>query len=362
MDSKIYQQAINVYKALSRRHVFDPRQVKIEATKVCNLTCAGCRRNFADSIANVPGPKHLTVDVLKTIIEGTKIKVVRFAGDGEPLCNPHLEHILEYLHSVKVKWAITTNGTLVDERWVRLAKRSGAIRVSISFDGVEKATFEKLRGGANYEQVLEVCKIISRNGVPLFMNCLLSTDEVIEQLPGYIQLAKSVGATGVHLMKYQSQDNTLWTPPNWSKHAGMLERITKEARKAGLVLSAPSYNTCPTFRECEDPYIAPWVALTGEVFPCVYMANMREYEIYEEQKISVPWRNYVMGNINETPIRGIWRKEAYAELRTVLKQTSRKAGYQTGPSTLLLMKRAFKGNERFGYCFACPCRWGESGI
>lgn len=361
MNDKLLQKGINLYKLVNRYHTFLPRQVKVEITRACNLHCVGCRRNFPESIANAPGPKHLTLDMLKDIIKDLPIKIVRFTGDGEPFCNPNFGHILAYLASMGIRSAITTNATWINRNWIEALEDSKVFRISVSFDGAVKETFEALRGGAKFEQVVEACKLIGKSKIQLYMNCLLSTDEVIEQLPKYVGLAKEVGATGIHIMKYQSQEEDTWNPPDLSKHGDMLEWVNLKARQVGLIVSAP-YTTDPSFRECEDPFIAPWVALTGEVFPCVYMANMREYEVYQGEKIVVPWRNYVMGNINETPLRDIWKNEAFKELRQHLK-IDRKfcSGGAVTPQDLLEEKKS-EGPDRFHFCTGCSCQWGESGI
>ena len=103
MNDKLLQKGINLYKVVNRWHTFMPRQVKVEVTKICNLHCAGCRRNFPESIANAPGPKHLVVGRLERVIKDLPIKVVRFTGDGEPFCNPHLDELLMALRRKGIK-------------------------------------------------------------------------------------------------------------------------------------------------------------------------------------------------------------------------------------------------------------------
>lgn len=365
MKDKLLQVGINTYKRLARVYTPLPRQIKIEVTRACNLRCAGCRRIFPESIANAPGPTHLTVDILEAVTEGLPIKVVRFTGDGEPLCNPYLRDLLTSLKIRGIRSMITTNATLLDRVWIRLLEDLGVFRVSVSFDGATKETFESLRGGADFDQVYEACQLLGQSRMQLYMNCLLSTDEVIEQLPSYLSMALEMGATGIHLMKFQSQEEGIWTPPDLSKHKGVLEWVGTKAKQVGLEVSA-QYTTGPTFRECEDPYIAPWITLTGDVFPCVYMANMREYELYQGERMPVPWRNYVMGNLlGGTQAGDIWKNEAYKDLRRVLKATRKPNGYTTSTEAVLEVKKDMAYNperERFSFCNACLCRWGESGL
>ena len=89
-----------------------------------------------------------------------------------------------------------------------------------------------------------------------------------------------------------------------------------------------------------------------------------DYEIVTKRKGKTSWRNYVMGNINESSLRNIWKNEAYKELRVLLKFTRMPKGYSATCEDLLSKKIEFSkpGANRFQYCVACPCRWGESGI
>lgn len=360
MRDKLLQVGINTFKKAARHHTFLPRQVKVETTKVCNLKCVGCRRNFDETIAKAPGPTHLTVEKLWRIVATSPMQVVRFEGDGEPTCNPHFKDLVQFCSKMGIRSAMTTNATRLDRDYVKFLEEHGMSRIHVSFDGATRRTFEKQRVGANYDQVLHNCKLIGKSKIQLFMNCVPSTEELIDELSSYVDQAKSVGATGVLMIKFQA-DKGFGTPIDWSKHAGALEAFKAKVRARGLILVSTS-NTGPAFAECEDAYVCPYVVLGDDVYGCAYMANMRTTEIYQGETIPTPSKDYVMGNLGDNWMKDIWKGEAYQDLRRMLKATRRPTGYTIHPSTLLETKKYMIGGPRFSYCTTCLCRWSETGI
>lgn len=360
MKDKLIQAGVNTYKRLSRHVVLPVMQCKVETTKACNLKCVGCRRNFAETLAKMPGPRHLTVGALWRICATTNMQMVRFEGDGEPLCNPHFRDLVTWCHERGIRSAMTCNGTLLDAEYIRWLEAHGMRRIHISFDGATKETFEKQRPPAKYDQVLDVCQRIGGSKIQLFMNCVPSTREIIEELGGYILLAKSVGATGILLIKFQA-DVGFGSPVHWEQHKDRLENVKRMAKDEGLIFLGTG-ETNPTFHECEDAYVCPYITLDDNVYACAYMANMRTTEIYQGEVIPTPSCNYIMGNLNNNWMRDIWRNGAYSELRQLLRNTKRLSTRPMTREILLQMKQRLNDTERFAYCASCLCRWGETGL
>jgi MoaA/NifB/PqqE/SkfB family radical SAM enzyme len=358
MRDKLIQLGINALKWASRHHILPVWQVKVETTKLCNLKCVGCRRNFAETLAKAPGPKHLTVGELWRIVATTNMQIVRFEGDGEPTCNPNFRDLVKFCYDRGIRSAMTCNGTLLDKEYINWLEKHGMVRIHISFDGSTKETFEKQRVGAKYEQVLEVCREIGKSKIQLFMNIVPSTEDIISEMLDYVDLCKEIGATGILPIKFQA-DKGFGTPIDWNKHQGLLEEFKAKIKEKGLILASTA-TTEPTFHECEDAYVCPYVTLDGSVYACAYMANMRTTEVYMEKVIPCPSRNYVMGNLNDNWMRNIWKNDAYKELRRVLRLTRKPNGHKISRENLLALKNEVGG--RFQYCAGCLCRWGETGL
>jgi MoaA/NifB/PqqE/SkfB family radical SAM enzyme len=361
LNNSLMQTGIDVYKRLSRHHTFNVRQVKVETTKVCNLACPGCRRNYkSGSIVTEPGPKHLTPGDLWRILATTNMMVVRFEGDGEPTCNPQFKELVKMCSSLSIRSAMTCNATLLDEDYVKFLEDHGMSRIHVSFDGTKKETFEVLRKGANFEKVLHNCELIGKSKIQLFMNVLLSTEEVVQQLPDYPRLAESVGATGVHFMKFQAENLEGFQGPDLSKFKGVFSEFQEEAKKRNLMYVS-TITEEPSFSGCDDGFICPYVLLNNDVYACSYMANLRRTEVYKGNTYEVPYLNYRMGNLKDNWMKDIWKGEAYAQLRKTLKDSIMPHGTSIAPQTLI-EAREHPSEGRFDYCKTCLCRWGESGI
>jgi hypothetical protein len=191
------------------------------------------------------------------------------------------------------------------------------------------------------------------------MNVLLSSDEIVGQLPEYAALAHSIGATGVHYMKFQADSLEFGNPPDLTRHTDVIKSFRDEARCKGLIVTG-TCSDAPTFVECDDAFTCPYVLLNDDVYGCTYMANLRMVEVYCGREYKVPSRSYAMGNLNDNEMREIWGNGRYTALRNVLKSTRQPNGAKIRPSELVVIKD--KSVEGFNYCLGCLCRWGESGL
>lgn len=356
--TRAYKMAFKVYKRMAWQYPFLPRQLRIESEKLCNLKCLGCRRHLDGDISKMPGEKHLTLERLKFITGQVPVRVVRFSGDSEPLVNPYLVSHLEYLASKGMKPTFTTNGMLLNERLIRVCEKYGLFRISLSLTGATKESFEMYRLGAVFETTMDNAYLVGKSKIVLFLNYTMLTEELIDEIPEFMRLAKEVGATGVQFLKPMVSDDS-FVPPDFLKLKDKLDGVKALVKESGLLCEG-SLEPTPVFRECYDPFIVPLITLNGDVFPCQHMANQRPEEWYSGNKIALPSSSYIMGNINQESLPGIWRNGAYSELRRVIKRTSQPERKVITQEELQEI-RGRMGEDRFAYCEGCLDRWRESG-
>lgn len=365
MKDKLNQLAINAYKwaVLRSPRPFGPRAVLVEATKACNLKCPNCRRNYqSGSIYTEPGAQHLTVGALWRIIATTNIDYVRWEGDGEPLTNPHFRQLMKFCKQMGIKSMMTSNGTLLTEELVQFLQECGMTRIHISFDAASKDLYEKTKLGADYQKTLYNCKLVGESKIQLFMNTVLFNDQIVDELPKYVEQAVRVGATGIHYMKMQQDSLDFGSPPNLSLHKDTIKRFN-ELTKANHLLVAGTCSDQPTFIPCYDPFTNPFVLLNNDVYACTYMANLRRYEVYRNQLFPVPYQNYKIGNLEDSWMRDIWFNKEYEHLRNRLKDNRKTfSGLTALPDVILRGKKETAGTNRFSFCDFCLCQWGESGL
>jgi radical SAM protein with 4Fe4S-binding SPASM domain len=178
---------------------FQLRLLFWESTAACNLECIHCRRL---DVAKELAKEDLTtqeafrfIDDLATM--GSPILVL---SGGEPLYRPDIFEIARYAANTnRVKVAMATNGTLVDERIAKRIVEAGVERVSISLDGADTKThdeFRKLPG--SFERALYGFRCLKKLGMSMQINSTIANHNV-HQLKDLYQLALKLGADALHI-------------------------------------------------------------------------------------------------------------------------------------------------------------------
>lgn len=120
------------------------KKITLILTENCNLNCVYCYEHYKNM-----GRKMMTFQKAKEIIDTYFADINEYDGaivdffGGEPFVNFQLlkkiyDYIEQQYHKHMVKYAVTTNGTLVHgdiQEWLRLNKEK--IKVSLSLDGNE---------------------------------------------------------------------------------------------------------------------------------------------------------------------------------------------------------------------------------
>lgn len=95
------------------------KHLQVEFTNVCNLSCVECPQRLMERKKG-----HMQLDVFDKILHGyivgQNLQTIIFHKDGEPLCHPAIETIVQDVSDVapKVKLDIYTNGLLLKESFV----------------------------------------------------------------------------------------------------------------------------------------------------------------------------------------------------------------------------------------------------
>lgn len=133
-----------------------PHRLMILLTTKCNLGCIMCHR--------VKTRDHFTVtlEALKKIYDLLPyVNWLNWQG-GEVFLVEHFKEVFlkisEYRH---IYQNILTNGLLIDEEWARILNSSNTA-VTYSIDGVTKATYEKIRKGARFDDLVKSCSNMGR--------------------------------------------------------------------------------------------------------------------------------------------------------------------------------------------------------
>lgn len=130
-----------------------PRGLGITLTNKCNIRCIMC--NVWQNDWDLPEK------TIKETIELFPYLQRIFWQGGEVFLSPYFQEILESIAShLNVRQDINTNALLIDERWAeRLVKAN--VNIIISIDGVTKETYEYIRRGAKFDNLLRSIQILN---------------------------------------------------------------------------------------------------------------------------------------------------------------------------------------------------------
>jgi len=139
--------------------------MKITITKKCNLNCPICYEDSSYFGENVEKDK-----IFKTleIISDINVFHVSFGG-GEPLLHPNLIEFGEYARKLNLIPTITTNGTLINEDFVKRCKNIFG-RINISID----ITKDHRDNSVNNEKILEKISLLKKYKIETGINYIIT--------------------------------------------------------------------------------------------------------------------------------------------------------------------------------------------
>lgn len=129
-----------------------PRTVNIESTSHCNAKCLTCPHAYHERVRGIMDD-DLYAKVLDECIE-LGVKKIHLQNFGEPLIDRKLPEKIRMakdrgIENVKI---ISNASALTESKSCQLIE-AGLDEIKISFDGLSKEVFEKVRVGLKYERI-----------------------------------------------------------------------------------------------------------------------------------------------------------------------------------------------------------------
>jgi radical SAM protein with 4Fe4S-binding SPASM domain len=196
---------------------------------------------------------------------------------GEPLINREIVKMIPLCKKANIKSVISTNAMLLNDEMANAICSSGLDTIILSFDGVSKETFEKVRFKAKYDTV--------KNNIERFLKRKHKPHTVVQMIS--FDLTDSERSQFKELWKGYNVDVLIKPYTNWQ---GDNDQINSWCRTdiAGL-----RYRTCDRLWK--------WATITqnGTMIPCC-----RDYDA------TVPF-----GNIKDHSIANIWNGSEFQNFR-----------------------------------------------
>ncbi len=289
-----------------------PEKLYLDITEECNLYCQMCRDELCTS------GKTMDAALFKRIVNETApyVKSYSLFNWGEPLLVKDFKERVEYLNKRKLPEAtidISTNGMLLSNEMIDFLYKNKVI-VTVSFDGADKATFERIRRGANFERI---CSNIEKltgvyEGLSIDLSPGIYTSiqkDNSTQLKAIVELAYSLGVRRIGYglvtepeqyapalndsLRYEIEQTAAFL------NSHKLLNDLYPTRVGDYLWSGEKYVSVDKFilnTKCNAPRINASIAYNGDVFLC---CNVGEY----------------VDNITNKDFLDVWQGEKYNELR-----------------------------------------------
>ncbi len=238
--------------------------IEIEATNICNTRCLHCPH---EAISRPIGKMDWkTFQTVFNKIKDTAAEFsIEFSGMGEPLLNPLIYDFIKAV-SKKGPASLTTNAATLTPKNTQRLIDAGLKQLTVSFNGADKAVYELMMGGLNFEQAQKNLKsaveMSKDSGTEVGANVIV-TKQTQKHLEKIIDYLKKTGINTIYLAKCHNRGGYL---------------------KGDLVCSTPS----PLFdvHRCDILTSTMFVSWTGDVLSCCHdlaganiMGNLKSEEI-----------------------------------------------------------------------------------
>lgn len=255
-----------------------PISLQIEVTNRCNLSCVTCyRKKMKRPLGD------MSLSLFKKIIDQTKgyIETILLSHMGEPLLHPDIIEMIRYCKQYNLQVIIFTNITLLDKSKSLALINAGLDMLVFSIDAISKKTYEKIKKGAHYEEVMQnietFLKIRSKlKKGPFTQLSFICFNRNKNEIKEFLNIKKKIPVDGIRVKPFYN-------------NGGLADSIGEKIP----IKKKEDYKPCiMLWRE-------PAVCWDGTMLPCCIDAAGQE----------------PLGNIQEKSILDVWNGERMIQLR-----------------------------------------------
>jgi len=259
-----------------------PLHIDIELSNICNLRCPMCYREFYQKKRK---KEFLDYNLFMKIVDectSEKLPSIKLVGGGEVFLYPDIYHALDYLSTKNfLDIRVNTNGALLTQNLAEKIVDSTLTYIIFSVDGAKKETYNSIRVGADFDEVVSNIRYLARirndkgKGKPLLkvqMVCSAKTKyEVIDFIDMWSPIVDVIG-----LIRYRNplgENQDLW-------------RLSLKPEES---------------KPCRQLWQRMTVLSSGDILMCCGDFNA----------------HVVLGNIKNNSIRELWLSKKLAEIRNM---------------------------------------------
>jgi len=301
------------YMFKSGEYAAKPFGIKFEVSSLCNLKCIMCP--LSKGLKRKQGV--LSFKKFKQVFDQINPSYLNLTGIGEPLLNKDLFKIIRYARKNSSIVKLDTNATLLNKDNSTNLLNSNPNIISVSIDGVDKKSYEKIRKNANFESVISNLKnlIDLRNSrkykTKIHINFVMQKEN-LKDLVKFLEFADSFGVDAINgdiALPLGANKNI----QNRNINKNLLISLKKELKNLKLKTSL-NIEHVREFIDCEGdifkqrkkncfyPWYYPSITWDGNLVPCCYVCD----------------NEVVFGNVFEEPFMKVWNNKKIRKFRKIL--------------------------------------------
>lgn len=160
---------IDIYKACNngktnkeknevRKNMDEPLLMDVELTNSCNLQCYMCPTGTGSMVRQKGFMTEEVMDKIVDNLKGSSIGGIRFILWGEPTLHPNFLQFAKKIKKTGKLVHFNTNGILLTEQMLQALVDMEIDSVKFSFQGVDRESYEEMRFGSDWNQIIENIK------------------------------------------------------------------------------------------------------------------------------------------------------------------------------------------------------------
>jgi MoaA/NifB/PqqE/SkfB family radical SAM enzyme len=205
-----------------QRHVYlcsRPRCLGLVLGNACNIDCIHCyqAKNGEALLRSAEIAAELRRELMAFYPYASTLRI----QGGEPFAIRGFRELIDDVAAIVRRpiLSVSTNGTLIDEEWAERLVRIPFSSVTVSIDGGTRATYNRLRRGADLDHVLANVDRIQRwkatrgSELPRLDSFFVVMRSNFREIPQYLELMHRCGMSEVALQTLElSPENTARVP------------------------------------------------------------------------------------------------------------------------------------------------------
>ncbi|MFH1220362.1 MAG: radical SAM protein [Candidatus Eisenbacteria bacterium] len=291
-----------------------PRMIQLEPTRNCNLDCCMCIRE------KVKGDASMDLVFFRKIIsrDFNYRHFLLLYGQGEPFLARDLFRMIRFERDLGNYVTTVTNGTVVDTDVCRQILHSGLNMLRISVDGASESTYDSVRRGASFRQVVRNVETLARflrderAGTKLALT-FMALRENYREMPDLVSLASDLGIRYLEIKDLPPYLDSPVKPLALEiqedlnlKHdlAQVLQKMESEAGRKGVAIIKTKFHCSSGTNKCRNPWFKTFITWDGKVTLCSRLYGP-----------PAP----TLGDLNQSAFAEIWNGPIYQSVRARLK-------------------------------------------